>query len=260
MKHYEVIQQGSKKGKKDKRHFRYISKKQYKALCNIQEEHPEIVAEPAVIGSTKLKAYNDEKARKSNKKQCDYILELNGFKYKGFKKKKGLFLKGYMDMGGGDYTEYRTNYPLILIFLLGLLLMFCLLRSPIIDNIDLPFIPQGQGEQWNGELPTITDDIRGDYIEIQGYTSYTLNKDLPELPLVNNKDNTVLLQYDISENDKTIYSSDWIKPDAAIYWNAYETLGAGSHTLIFNISALDMETGEPCTGATQTVTIDIREG
>lgn len=95
------------------------------------------------------------------------------------------------------------------------------------------------------------------YIEIPGYSNIYISKG-STVDLVNPEGNQVYFKYTITEGNKTIYESDYIKPGEKIAWNAADYIsGVGEHDLIFAVSTVDVENGSACNGATFAVTATV---
>lgn len=106
-----------------------------------------------------------------------------------------------------------------------------------------------------------------EYIEIAGYMDLLVYEGHQEINLINLERNTVYQAYTIYEGDNKLFETDLIPPGKAVKWNAYESLDAGVHEVIFDISTYDYiedeegnaSVGGACNGARNTVEIECRK-
>lgn len=111
------------------------------------------------------------------------------------------------------------------------------------------------------------EQVEMEYIEIAGYMDLLVYEGHQEINLINLEGNTVYQTYTIYEGDKKIYETDLIPPGKAVKWNAYESLDAGMHEVIFDIATYDyvvdeegnVSVGGACNGAKDTVSIECRK-
>ena len=149
---------------------------------------------------------------------------------------------------------YYKKFPVILLILFFLLLLdlWLLLRSCGSEEAR-PLLPTG-GE----DIEDLEDAANNEYVEIPGYQNLEVSKGQPFIQLKNLKGNSVYLQYNILQNDETLYQSILVEPgDKCDKWNAYESLGEGIHEVTFFIKTFDVETQAECNSTTQPVTITV---
>lgn len=130
------------------------------------------------------------------------------------------------------------------------------------------------GEQIDSNLGDFTDlevrqeqQVEMEYIEVAGYANLLVYDEYQTIDLINMKNNTVFQKYTILLDDEIVFETGLIPPGKVVDWNAYETLPAGKHTVIFNISTYDYVVDEngnatpggACNGASQKVEIECRK-
>lgn len=97
-----------------------------------------------------------------------------------------------------------------------------------------------------------------EYTEYVGYGMLDITKDNPTINLINPENNSVYMQFNVTYNDKELYSTDLIAPGKMDTFNVYNHLDSGQHTLIYEITTYDVETKELCTfGITQEQEVNI---
>ena len=118
-----------------------------------------------------------------------------------------------------------------------------------------------QGDDWDGSLPTNGEQSQAtaESIEIPGYSELYVNKENPNIQLINPEGNTVYFVYTIKENEKIIYETKAIEPNKMVDVNLKDMLSIGEHNLSFIISTFDIETQAACNGATQEVKVVVQE-
>lgn len=139
---------------------------------------------------------------------------------------------------------------LLLILLLGLKQCQSLFDQPDTHNkIELE-----EGKEWDGQLPQNGErPMAGDQvgIAIPGYSIIYG----PEVQLINPANNDVYFVYKIYKDEALVYETKLISPNHVATFNATEVLGKGRHQVRFEIETYDMETNQPCNGATMNVEI-----
>jgi len=141
---------------------------------------------------------------------------------------------------------------LIIIILLLLLLKQCgsCPEQPNSGNL----IGLEEGGEWNGQLPQNGErPMAGDQagIAIPGYSQVYG----PEVQLINPANNDVYFVYKIYSGETLVYETKLIKPNHVAVFDAASVLGSGRHQVQFKIETYDIETNQPCNGATMNVEI-----
>ena len=165
---------------------------------------------------------------------------------------------GYVLTAEGNYIAVIKNKATAFLILIGIVLAlaigvaaFMCMQFP--DKVKQVMPKIANGTQWDGNIDTGSKAVSEESIAIPGYSNIYVTKG-QKVDLVNPKDNTVLFKYTITENDKTIYETDYILPGEKVEWDAYKDLqGAGKHNISFNISTVDSVDYTPCNGATMNV-------
>lgn len=147
---------------------------------------------------------------------------------------------------------YRRMLVLIPLFLLLLVVLLVILRSC-------------GSSMYQSRLPTGGDDLtewkdaaNDEYVEIPGYQNLEVSKEQPYVQLKNLEGNSVYLQYNVLKGEETVYQSILVEPgNKCDKWNAYESLGTGTHEVTFFIKTFDVETQAECNSTTQPVTITV---
>ena len=80
------------------------------------------------------------------------------------------------------------------------------------------------------------------FTEITGYGQITLDKDYPDICLMNSENNNVYLSYDVYCDNQKLYSTGLIHPGKMETCDIYSCLDAGKHTLIYKINSYDLDT------------------
>ena len=135
-------------------------------------------------------------------------------------------------------------------------------------NLDIDDTPFGDIEldedakDWNGELPTSGDvqEASSESIAIPGYGQLVLSEKTQKVSLINPNGNTVIMVYTLYKDDGNIYQTKGLAPGKVNECNLYELLGGvkGTYKVQFKIETYDVETFEPCNGATQDVEVIIK--
>ncbi|MCI5500651.1 MAG: hypothetical protein MR409_01840 [Lachnospiraceae bacterium] len=124
----------------------------------------------------------------------------------------------------------------------------------------------------NPEKPTLTiedgniyDGERGykkeaseENVLIPGYGNLIFTSKYPKVKLINDETNTVYLKYTIYNGNDIVYETNAIKPGNMVEANLYEKLDPGSYELTFLINTFDVETQEPGTSTTQTISVTVQ--
>lgn len=240
---------GDRKAKRNNAEIRYYSKKEYKKQTEGQE--------PVIIGATKLKAYDKE-----NNEKADFICKSGSQEFEGRKRYFG-FVKGYFQCSGKNtFMEYKSNFLLFIILIgialtIGISALFLWSSSPV----DVPQPTENitvVGDDWNGQLPANGEQSGSgaQYMEIPGYSNLLVTKDNPYIELINIDENPVYLKYTISEGDKVLYKSDYIKPNGVIQWDA-SGLSVGTHNTTFQIDSVLIDGQTSGNSAVQEVSIRV---
>lgn len=147
---------------------------------------------------------------------------------------------------------YYKRIPLLILLLLLLCGLLIALRS--CDSVGYQSrLPTG-GE----DLSELKDAANDEYVEIPGYQNLEVSKEQPYVQLRNLEGNSVYLQYNIVKGEETIYQSVLVEPgNKCDKWNAYESLGTGTHEVTLFIKTFDVETQAECNSTTQPVTITV---
>lgn len=112
-------------------------------------------------------------------------------------------------------------------------------------------------EDWNSELPVSGESraASAESIAIPGYADIVLTEGMPEISLINPTDNTVAMIYTIRDANGLIFETKGISPGKMVACNLRNLIKEGENLLTFNIATYDLETFEPCNGATQRVKV-----
>lgn len=201
----------------------------------------------------------------SNEDKQDFASVINGNEVECFypKRKSFAYTKGYTKIDGteNDYLEVKSRFLLLLLlFLFLLIITSTLIFKSCYQEKEKP--PQNIniiGDEWDGELPGNNDKTPlTTSIEIPGYSLLWVSADEPNITLINPEGNDVYFKYTISEDDKVIIDTDYLKPNSQIEVDLYKQLsGTGEHKLQFLISTYDVETLSDCNGAIQDVTVKV---
>lgn len=215
-----------------------------------------------VVGTTFLKAAKDNDNDKDT-------LEVDGKKYK-LSDGKLSFTKGYLYVGNNEYVRVATRIPFIIWFIIiGLLILgLCFgLRSctrttdstddttvsgstDVTETTSLGIDIDGTDEGDTVPNQTTQNTEEEEYIEITVYPEMVVNADIPNIPLYNSENNTVYFVFSVYEGDTLLHQTGLIPPGYRVQWNAKEVLEVGEHDITMVIECYDVETQEPCDGAT----------
>lgn len=165
---------------------------------------------------------------------------------------KALNKEGFQLLVTTINKYYYRRIPLLIPLFLLLLGLLMLLRSC-------------GGSVYQSRLPTGGDDVtelkdaaNDEYVEIPGYQNLEVSKEQPYVQLKNLEGNSVYLQYNVLKGEETVYQSILVEPgNKCDKWNAYESLGTGTHEVTFFIKTFDVETQAECNSTTQPVTITV---
>lgn len=148
---------------------------------------------------------------------------------------------------------YYKRIPLLVPLLLVLLLVLWFTLRSCGKDEQRPRLPTG-----GVDVADLKDAANDEYVEIPGYQNLEVSKDQPYIQLKNLEGNSVYLQYNILQGEETIYQSILVEPgNKCDKWNAYESLGEGTHEVTFFIKTFDVETQAECNSTTQPVTITV---
>jgi len=147
-----------------------------------------------------------------------------------------------------DSKPIKKTY-VVAITILGVLLIggisFLLFGKDILLNKEDNTISEEiENEQLLAQdLNTLVEEAKEvEFTEFFGYDSLDINKDNPTITLRNSSNNKVLLQYEVFNNDSSIFKSEMLKPGDITKVNVYELLDKGEHTLEYHISSYDQLT------------------
>lgn len=192
-----------------------------------------------------------------------------GVKFDALEKPAGRVL-GYLPVAGSDtyiaVCRSHRRLPFVAVGVVALAMVGTIagvnLAGTFSSNTpaasDTPDIVIADGKDYNGEdinngaLPVEDEEMQ--YIEIPGYSTIYVNKGT-YVDLVNPESNGVYFKYTITENDEVLYETDYIKPGSKVEWEAANYItGAGTHSVVFGVSTISVDSHEPCNGATFAVT------
>ena len=229
---------------------KYISKLEKE----LEQENKKII----ILGTVMVKELpkkETEKDRQGKEKSENNFLALNDdtpiFLIQNTKT-KGRTL-GYVNVGENTFVRIAKKtmiFPLVLLLILGCIILFWLKSgSPGVKPVDKvgsvqsTVTPSGNSKAGVGEI-----EFPGDLYFVDTVT--TKNN---IVPLGNPKTNDVYFKYIIKEkgSKKVLFTSKLVKPGTAFRWDAYKTLGKGTHHLDVSIQTFDVKKYFSCVGATQ---------
>lgn len=150
---------------------------------------------------------------------------------------------------------FRVIIALLVIVIL-LLILNCCMYSKCASN---QLVVDCNSEAIDVPKPHISDD-GSEMTEIVGYENVLVNVDNQNIYIVNPKNNTVYLQYDIYYNNELIHSTDLIPPDRMVEVNVYDLLDRGEVELLYEIDSFDLKTQEEClSNITQIVKVKVEK-
>lgn len=125
------------------------------------------------------------------------------------------------------------------------------------DNFTDDFKIDDSEVDWDGNLAKSgeIEEASAEFIQIPGYADLVFTDKVTDVQLINPTDNTVYMVYQIFEGDTPIFETKGISPSKAVECNLGSLISEGVHMLTFKISTYDIDTHEPCNGATQTVKV-----
>lgn len=94
-------------------------------------------------------------------------------------------------------------------------------------------------KQISAEEPNLLSSSNQDTFEIIGYGQLEIDKDYPNINLINSSENNVYLSFDVLYNDESLYKTGLISPGQMEQYNIYNKLDAGQHTLTYSINVYD---------------------
>lgn len=152
--------------------------------------------------------------------------------------------------------KFRMIIALLVIVIILLLLNCCMYNTRhedhyVIDcNAEPIEIPEPYVDEYGSEMT-----------EIIGYENVVLSAQEPYVYIVNAKNNTVYLKYDIYLNDRLLSSTDLIPPNKMVEVELFSKLDAGDYQLRYQIESYDLEDSEEClANVTQLVKISVDKG
>lgn len=87
--------------------------------------------------------------------------------------------------------------------------------------------------------PNLVSSSNDDTFEIVGYGQLEINKDNPNINLINSSENNVYLSFDVLYGDEILYKTGLISPGQMEQCNVYNKLDAGQYTLTYSINVYD---------------------
>ena len=88
--------------------------------------------------------------------------------------------------------------------------------------------------------PNLISSSSDDTFEIVGYGQLEINKDNPNINLINSSENNVYLSFDVLYDDEILYKTGLISPGQMEQCNVYNKLDAGQYTLTYSINVYDI--------------------
>lgn len=89
--------------------------------------------------------------------------------------------------------------------------------------------------------PNLLSSGNDDTFEIVGYGELEINKDYPNINLINSSENNVYLSFDVLYNNEVLYKTNLISPGRMEQYDIYHKLDAGQHTLTYSINVYDQD-------------------
>lgn len=161
-----------------------------------------------------------------------------------------------------DKKSHNGIYIISIIILIIIIIILLLMRSCSVPGISPRFkndIEMADDSDWDGKMKNSQGDgSLQDSISIPGYGNLQISESSQNVRLVNPSENTVYLDYKLSENGEEIFDSKAIAPGKMVECNLYDLLTQGSHTVTFAINTYDIDTHEACNGSTQDVSVTVR--
>lgn len=143
-----------------------------------------------------------------------------------------------------EKNKKRRRYLIRIVIILLIIIILLSLYSCACNkkpNASLK-VSQNQTRAINPNLSHTSDD---QYFELVGFGELQIDKDNPNIHLINPSSNSVYLSFDVIYNDTTLYSSDLIEPGNMEQFNIYSLLDAGSKTISYLINVYDVTDLEP---------------
>lgn len=138
----------------------------------------------------------------------------------------------------------RIKILFIIIFILILLIVSIivfadkLIKKDELVNTD-PQLTVSQN-QVEATTPNLNRHTESEYFELQGFGTLDINKNNPYINLINPQDNDIYLSFEVTYEDKVLYSTKLIEPGLMEQFDIFNCLDAGEHTLIYLIDVYDM--------------------
>lgn len=130
---------------------------------------------------------------------------------------------------------------IIIILLLLLLLGYFLLNT---RNHSKPLFKISDN-QLKAENPNLNKTSKDEYFELVGFGQLEINKDNPNINLINPSNNGVYLSFDVIYNDKSLFKTELIEPGNMEQFDIYSCLNAGEHTITYSINVYDITNHNP---------------
>ena len=99
--------------------------------------------------------------------------------------------------------------------------------------------------QLEAKEPNRNISVDDGYFELVGFGQLEINKNNRNLNLINPSENSVYLSFDVIYNDNVLYQTKLIEPGKMEQYDAYSSLDAGKHTIIYSINVYDINDQTP---------------
>ena len=158
---------------------------------------------------------------------------------------------GYAQVEKDKYIRLVKHSVLPLIILL--LLILCLIAAILLPNskIEKPILNFENQVPYSEEV-TQEESDKSDQVAIVLKQKYTVNKNNPNIKLLNYKENTKYLSYQILYNNNIIGKTDLIKPGNVVDFNIYSQFNQkGTYPIVLKIYSYNQD------GSINDVTYDV---
>lgn len=108
------------------------------------------------------------------------------------------------------------------------------------------------------EDPNLLGSGNEETFEIIGYGELEINKEYPNINLINSSENKVYLSFDVLYGDEVLYKSNLISPGQMEQYDVYRKLDAGQYTLTYSINVYDINENILWSGIQQEQKISIK--
>lgn len=99
--------------------------------------------------------------------------------------------------------------------------------------------PEHSQKEVEAKNPQLLSKGNNETFEIVGFGQLEIDKDNPNINLINSSDNSVYLSFDVLCNDEVLYKTNLISPGQMEQYDIYSKLDAGQHTLTYSIDVYD---------------------